>query len=269
MARRRRGLLSIIGANPLEIRLDRITSPTDGVIEGWPVKLFGTNNYLGLTFDPDIQAAAIHAIREEGVGTTASRVASGNLPGHYLLEQELAKFVRKRSALVFSTGFLANLGTIAGLCAAGDVIVVDEDCHASIYDALKLTGARRIKFAHNDVAALATVLAGIAEPMARVLIVVESVYSSAGDLAPLAEIVALKEKRGCHLLVDEAHSIGMYGAEGEGLAAELGLIDKVDVITGTFSKSFGLIGGFAASNHPDFYCLRYTARPFMFTAAPP
>ncbi|MGH7003054.1 MAG: aminotransferase class I/II-fold pyridoxal phosphate-dependent enzyme, partial [Alphaproteobacteria bacterium] len=251
LARRRRGLIGLIGANPLEIRLERIVSPTDGIIDGRPVKLFGTNNYLGLTFDPDIQDAAIRAIREEGVGTTASRVASGNLPGHYLLEQELAKFVHKRTAIVFSTGFQANLGAIAGLCAAGDVIVVDEDCHASIFDALKLSPARKIKFPHNDVGHLKNALAGVAEPMSRVLIVVESVYSSAGDLAPLAEIVALKDAVGCHLLVDEAHSLGMYGAEGDGLAAELGLIDRVDVLTGTFSKSFGLIGGFAASSHPD------------------
>lgn len=269
MGRRRRGLIGLIGANPLEVKLQAIVSPTEGVIDGRPVKLFGTNNYLGLTFDPDIQAAAIRAIREEGVGTTASRVASGNLPGHFKLEAELAAFVHKQTALVFSTGFQANLGTIAGLCAAGDVVVVDEDCHASIYDALKLTAARKIKFRHNDVGDLKRVLGGIAEPMSRVLVVVESVYSSAGDLAPLAEIAAFKEAAGCNLMVDEAHSLGMYGAQGEGLAAELGLIDKVDVMTGTFSKSFGLIGGFAASNHPDFFCLRYTARPFMFTAAPP
>jgi len=269
MARRRRGLVALIGANPLEIRLERLTSPTDGVIAGRPVKLFGTNNYLGLTFDPDIQAAAIRAIREEGVGTTASRVASGNLPGHYLFEEELARFVHKRTAIVFSTGFQANLGAIAGVCQAGDVVVVDEDCHASIYDAIKLSPARKLKFRHNDLAHLRGVLAGIAEPMARVLVVVESVYSSAGDLAPLAEIVAIKKEFGCHLLVDEAHSLGMYGERGDGFAAELGVIGDVDILTGTFSKSFGLIGGFAASSHPDFYCLRYTARAFMFTAAPP
>jgi len=269
MARRRRGLVGLIGANPLEVKLQAILSPTEGVIDGRPVKLFGTNNYLGLTFDPDIQAAAIRAIREEGVGTTASRVASGNLPGHYGLEQELAAFVHKRAALVFSTGFQANLGAVAGLCAAGDAIVVDEDCHASIYDALKLTAARKLKFKHNDIADLRRVLDGMPEPMARVLVIVESVYSSAGDLAPLIEIVALKAELGFNLMVDEAHSLGMYGPEGDGLAAELGVVDQVDVLTGTFSKSFGLIGGFAASNHPDFFCLRYTARPFMFTAAPP
>jgi 8-amino-7-oxononanoate synthase len=261
--------MQLIGSNPLEVRIERILSPTEGVIAGRRVRLFGTNNYLGLTFDPDVQAAAIAAIREEGVGTTASRVASGNLPGHYLLEQELAAFVRKRTAIVFSTGFQANLGAIAGLCAAGDVIVVDEDCHASIYDALKLSPARKVKFRHNDVDHLQKVLAALPEPMARVLVVVESVYSSAGDLAPLPEIVAVKNRLGCYLLVDEAHSLGMYGENGEGYAAELGLIDDVDIITGTFSKSFGLIGGFAAANHSDFYCLRYTARPFMFTAAPP
>jgi 8-amino-7-oxononanoate synthase len=269
MSRWRRGLVSLIDANPFEIRIERLVSPVDGVIDGRPVKLFGTNNYLGLTFDPDVQAAAIGAIRESGVGTTASRVASGNLPGHGLLEEELARFVHKRTAVVFSTGFQANLGAIAGLCVAGDVIVLDHDCHASIYDAVKLSPARRLKFRHNDLENLRGVLSGIDEPMRRVLVVVESVYSAAGDLAPLAEIVALKRERGFHLMVDEAHSIGMYGERGEGLAAELGFIDDVDILTGTFSKSFGLIGGFAASNHPDFYCLRYTARPYMFTAAPP
>ncbi len=269
LARRRVGLLQLIGANPLEIKVERVISPTEAVIDGRRTRMFGTNNYLGLTFDPDVAQAAIQAIRNSGVGTTASRVASGNLRDHYQLEQELAQFLGKRTAIIFSTGFQANLGTIAGLCAAGDVIVVDEDCHASIYDAVKLSAARKLRFKHNDVKDLEAVLATITEPMARVMIVIESIYSSAGDAAPLREIVALKDRLGCHLLLDEAHSIGMFGPRGRGYAAEQGVLDRIDVMTGTFSKAFGLIGGFVASDHPDFFCLRYAARPFMFTAALP
>ncbi|HEY7611098.1 MAG TPA: aminotransferase class I/II-fold pyridoxal phosphate-dependent enzyme [Alphaproteobacteria bacterium] len=270
LARRRSALLQIIdGPNPLEIQVQRILSPTEAVIGGRRTKLFGTNNYLGMTFEPEVKQAAAAAIETNGVGTTASRVASGNLPDHYELERDIAAFVGKRCAIVFSTGFQANLGAIAGLCGAGDVIVMDEECHASIYDAVMLSAARKIKFRHNDIAHLRSLLGEIKEKMARVLIVIESVYSAAGDTAPLIEIARLKSELGCNLLVDEAHSLGMYGPEGSGLVREIGIGDEVEILTGTFSKSFGLMGGFAASNHPDFFCLRYTARAFMFTAALP
>ena len=270
LARRRAALLQIIdGPNPLEVQVQRILSPTEALIGGRRTRLFGTNNYLGMTFEPEVKAAAIGAIEENGVGTTASRVASGNLPDHYELEHDIAAFVGKSAAIVFSTGFQANLGAIGGLCGAGDVIVMDEESHASIYDAVMLSAARKIKFRHNDVAHLKKQLHEIKEDMSRVLVVVESVYSAAGDTAPLIEIARLKAELGCNLLVDEAHSLGMYGREGSGLVNELGIADQVDIITGTFSKSFGLMGGFAASDHPDFFCLRYSARAFMFTAALP
>jgi 8-amino-7-oxononanoate synthase len=259
----------IDGPNPLEVQVQRIVSPTAAIIGGRRTKLFGTNNYLGMTFEPEVKAAAAAAIEENGVGTTASRVASGNLPDHYELERDIAAFVGKRAAIVFSTGFQANLGAIAGLCGAGDVIVMDEESHASIYDAVMTSAARKVKFRHNDTAHLRKQLGEVKEDMARVLIVVESVYSAAGDTAPLVEIARIKNEFGCHLLVDEAHSLGMYGREGSGLIHELGVAGEVDVLTGTFSKSFGLMGGFAASNHPDFFCLRYSARAFMFTAALP
>jgi 8-amino-7-oxononanoate synthase len=263
-------LLQIIdGPNPLEVQVQRILSPTDAVIGGRRTKLFGTNNYLGMTFEPDVQRAAQAAIAANGVGTTASRVASGNLPDHYELERDIAAFVGKRSAIVFSTGFQANLGAIAGLCGVGDVIVMDEESHASIHDAVMTSAARKVKFRHNDLAHLRKQLGEIKEDMSRVLIIAESVYSAAGDIAPLVEMARLKAEFGCNLLVDEAHSLGMYGREGAGLAQELGIADEIDVLTGTFSKSFGLMGGFAASNHPDFFCLRYSARAFMFTAALP
>lgn len=270
LARRRTALLQIIdGPNPLEVQVQRIVSPTEAVIGGRHTRLFGTNNYLGMTFEPEVKQAAIAAIETNGVGTTASRVASGNLPDHYELEREIASFVGKRSAVVFSTGFQANLGTIAGLCGAGDVIVMDEESHASIYDAVMTSAARKVKFRHSDLAHLRKQLGEIAEDMSRVLIIVESVYSAAGDTAPLVEIARIKAEFGCNLLVDEAHSVGMYGKGGAGLVHELGIADQVDVLTGTFSKSFGLMGGFAASDHPDFFCLRYSARAFMFTAALP
>ncbi len=270
LARRRSALLQIIdGPNPLEIQVQRILSPTEAVICDRRTKLFGTNNYLGMTFEPEVRQAAIDAIETNGVGTTASRVASGNLPDHYDLERDIAAFVGKRCAIVFSTGFQANLGAIAGLCGPGDVIVMDEECHASIYDAVMLSAARKVKFRHNDAAHLRKQLEGVKENMSRVLVAVESVYSAAGDIAPLIEIARIRSEFGCTLLVDEAHSLGMYGHEGSGLVQELGIADQVDILTGTFSKSFGLMGGFAASNHADFFCLRYTARAFMFTAALP
>ncbi len=270
LARRRSALLQIIdGPNPLEVEVQRILSPTEALIGNRPTKLFGTNNYLGMTFEPEVTKAAHDAIATNGVGTTASRVASGNLPDHYELEREIAAFVGKRCAIVFSTGFQANLGAVAGLCGAGDIVVMDEECHASIYDAVMLSAARKVKFRHNDVGHLRQQLGEIQADMARVLIVVESVYSAAGDTAPLAEMARIKADFGCNLLVDEAHSLGMYGREGSGLVNELGIAGQVDVLTGTFSKSFGLMGGFAASDHPDFFCLRYSARSFMFTAALP
>ena len=270
LARRRSALLQIIdGPNPLEVQVQKIVSPTEAVIDGRRTKLFGTNNYLGMTFEPEVKRAAAAAIEANGVGTTASRVASGNLPDHYELEREIAAFVGKRSAVVFSTGFQANLGAIAGLCGPGDAIVMDEESHASIYDAVTTSAARKVKFRHNDLAHLRKQLGEIKEDMSRVLIIVESVYSAAGDTAPLVEIARIKSEFGCNLLVDEAHSLGMYGKGGSGLVHELGIADQVDIVTGTFSKSFGLMGGFAASNHPDFFCLRYSARAFMFTAALP
>jgi 8-amino-7-oxononanoate synthase len=270
LARRRSVLLQIIdGANPLEIEVQRIISPTEAVIGGRRTKLFGTNNYLGMTFEPEVKRAAVAAIETNGVGTTASRVASGNLPDHYELERDIAGFVGKRGAIVFSTGFQANLGAIAGLCGAGDVIVMDEESHASIYDAVMTSAARKVKFRHNDLAHLRRQLSEIGEDMSRVLVVVESVYSAVGDTAPLVEIARIKSEFGCNLLVDEAHSLGMFGPGGGGLVQELGIAGQVDVLTGTFSKSFGLMGGFAASDHPDFFCLRYSARAFMFTAALP
>lgn len=270
LARRRSALLEIIdGPNPLEVQVQRIVSPTEAVIGGRRTKLFGTNNYLGMTFEPEVKRAAAAAIEANGVGTTASRVASGNLPDHYELERDIAAFVGKRTAVVFSTGFQANLGAIAGLCGPGDVIVMDEESHASIYDAVATSAARKVKFRHNDLAHLRKQLGEIKEDMSRVLIVVESVYSAAGDTAPLVEMARIRSEFGCNLLVDEAHSLGMFGEGGAGLVHELGIADQVDVITGTFSKSFGLMGGFAASDHPDFFCLRYSARAFMFTAALP
>src|SRR5678815_4028891 len=180
LARRRSALLQIMdGPNPLEIQVQRILSPTEAVIGGRRTRLFGTNNYLGMTFEPEVKRAAVEAVEANGVGTTASRVASGNLPDHYELERDIAGYVGKRCAIVFSTGFQANLGAVAGLCGAGDVIVMDEECHASIYDAVMLSAARKIKFRHNDVAHLKQLLGEIKEDMARVLIIVESVYSAA------------------------------------------------------------------------------------------
>ncbi len=270
IARRRSALLQLAGGtNPIEIKIEKLLSPTMAVIEGRPTVLFGTNNYLGMTFNPAVQKVAADTVWTSGAGTTASRVASGNLPDHRALEREIAEFLDKRSAIVFSTGFQANLGLVAGLCGPGSIVVMDEDCHASIYDAVVLSGAKKIKFRHNDMGHLRSLLAAGRDHDAPLLIVAETIYSVLGDRAPLAELVALKHEFDAALMLDEAHSMGLFGRGGRGLADEQGMLGEVDILAGTLSKSFGLIGGFAACDHPDFECLRYAARPFMFTAALP
>jgi len=254
--------------NPFGVQIDRIISPTEGIINGNHTILAGTNNYLGLTFDPDCIEATHKALDVEGTGTTGSRMANGSYSAHRLLEKELSEFYGMADAVVFSTGYLANLGMLSTLAGPNDIVLLDADCHASIYDGCKLGGAKTRRFKHNDVADLEKRLIRLGDRAGEALIVIESLYSMLGDLAPLKEIVDMKNKYGCYLMVDEAHSLGIMGSKGIGLAEKLGLIDEVDFIVGTFSKSLGTAGGYCVSNHKELDVIRYVSRPYIFTASP-
>ncbi|MCA9269844.1 MAG: aminotransferase class I/II-fold pyridoxal phosphate-dependent enzyme, partial [Planctomycetales bacterium] len=258
------------GADPFQVRMDQVLSQTEAIIGNRRTILCGTNNYLGLTFAPEALKAAHDALDAFGTGTTGSRVANGTYAGHKHLEQELCKFFGKERAIVFSTGFLANTGVLSTLMGPDDFILMDADCHASIYDGVRMSQAQIIRFKHNDPADLDKRLARLADKPGNKLIVVEGIYSMLGDRAPLAEFVAVKKKHAnTYLLSDEAHSVGVLGRYGRGLPEELDLEDDVDFIVGTFSKSVGTVGGFCVSNHPEFETLRLVCRPYIFTASLP
>jgi 8-amino-7-oxononanoate synthase len=195
-------------------------------------------------------------------------MANGSYSGHRALEREFADFYRCGSCIVFTTGYQANLATISGLAGTGDVVLIDGDSHASIYDGCRLSGAEIIRFRHNDMGDLEKRLRRLGERARSTLIVVEGIYSMLGDRAPLADIVSLKNAYNSTVLLDEAHSLGVLGETGQGLVEETGLIDEVDFITGTFSKSLGGIGGYCVSNHSQLDQLRYISRPYIFTASP-
>jgi 8-amino-7-oxononanoate synthase len=258
-----------VGADPFGVKMERVVSPTEAIIEGRPTILVGTNNYLGLTFDSSCVEAAVEALVTHGTGTTGSRIANGSYGGHTGLEEALASFYGCRSAMVFTTGYQANLGIISTIADTGDYLIIDADSHASIYDACKMSRATVIRFKHNDAADLDKRLQRLAGTDGNKIIVVEGIYSMLGDQAPLAEIAAVKRKHGAYLVVDEAHSMGVLGRTGRGLAETVDVEADVDFIVGTFSKSLGAIGGFCASNHPEFDVLRLRCRPYMFTASLP
>ncbi len=256
------------GVNPFHVTVEKIISPTEAIINGRKTILVGTNNYLGLTFHPDSILAGQQALAQEGTGTTGSRMANGSFASHKALENAIADFYGAPYAIVFSTGYQANLGVLSALAGPGDIILIDGDSHASIYDGCRLGGAEILRFKHNNVADLEKRLRRLGDRSYRTLIVVEGIYSMLGDRAPLAEIVEVKKKYGATLIVDEAHSLGVLGQHGRGLAEETGVEQDVDCIVGTFSKSLGSTGGFGVSFHPEFELIRYTSRPYIFTASP-
>jgi len=260
--------LNAHGMMPFGVVTEKILSPTEGLVGGKKTILAGTNNYLGLTFAPECVAAAQKATADEGTGTTGSRMANGTYSGHRALEQELAAFFGRDSAMVFTTGFLATMGMVATLTGPGDVLLIDGDSHASIYDGCKLSGADIVRFRHNDLADLEKRLRRLGERTANTLIVSEGLYSMMGDQAPLAGIVELKRKYGGYLLLDEAHSVGVLGKHGRGLAEAAGVEDEVDFVVGTFSKSLGSVGGFCVSSRPELELIRMAARAYIFTASP-
>ena len=259
--------LTSIGQDPFGVVMESIYSVTEAKINGRRTILAGTNNYLGLTFEPATVDAAVRAIEALGTGTTGSRIANGTHRSHTQLEEALARFLNRRSVLVFSTGYQANLGAIAGLAGPKDVIFVDADSHASIYDGCKLSGATVVRFRHNDPLDLDRRFARMSGEGACKLIIVEGLYSMLGDQAPLAEFAEVKAKHGASLMVDEAHSLGVLGDHGRGAAEAAGVEADVDFVVGTFSKTLGATGGFLAANHPRFDALRFCARPYMYTAS--
>jgi 8-amino-7-oxononanoate synthase len=263
-----RAELDKVGVMPFGAVTEKILSPTEAIVNGQKVILAGTNNYLGLTFEPECIRAAQQALAEQGTGTTGSRMANGTFAGHVALEQELAAFFAKRHCVVFSTGYAATMGMGSTLAGPGDVIVLDADSHASIYDGVRLSGAEVVRFKHNDVADLEKRLRRLGERTANTLIIVEGIYSMLGDQAPLADIAAVKNQYGGLLMVDEAHSLGMLGAHGRGVAEAAGVEAAVDFTVGTFSKSLGAIGGYCASNHPELEAIRFAIRSYIFTASP-
>ena len=257
------------GADPFGVKMEKILSATEALIEGRPTILCGSNNYLGFTFDADCIAAAKETLDTCGTGTTGSRIANGSYHDHQALEQDLADFYGMKHCMVFTTGYQANLGAISTLAGPNDFLIIDADSHASIYDACKLGSATVIRFKHNDPADLDRRLGRLANEPGNKIVVVEGIYSMLGDHAPLKEFVAVTKKHGAYILVDEAHSMGVMGKTGQGVVEHDGVLDQVDFITGTFSKSMGAIGGFLVANIDDFDLLRVACRPYMFTASLP
>ena len=262
-------VLTDVGRSPAALKFDDILSPTEAILDGKRTILMGTNNYLGKTFDEASVQAAIDALREEGTGTTGSRIANGSYNGHEMLEKELAAFYGVRSAMLFSTGYQANLGAISALAGRDDYLLIDADSHASIYDACRLSDAQVIRFRHNDPDNLDRKLARLDGTKGSKLIVIESIYSMLGDMAPIEKFVEIKKKHGAFLLVDEAHSLGVMGETGRGICEAAGVEKDVDFITGTFSKSIGTVGGFLVTDMPGLDIIRLVSRPYMFTASPP
>ncbi len=239
---------------------------TEVLMGGKRVLMFGSNSYMGLTYDKRIIEAAIAATRKYGTGCAGSRFLNGTLDIHVQLEQELAEFVGKDDALVYSTGFSVNEGVVSCLTDRNDYIICDDRDHASIVDGRRLSFSTQIKYKHNDMSALEKELAKC-RPESVKLIVVDGVFSMEGDLAKLPEIVQLSKKYNGSVMVDEAHGLGVFGREGRGVCDHFGLTDDIDLIMGTFSKSFASIGGFIAADKDTINWLRHNSRSYIFSAS--
>ncbi len=264
----REGLLATGVTDPYGLVMEKVISPTEAICNGRETILLGTYNYMGMTFDPDVIAAGKQALDEFGSGTTGSRCLNGTYAGHKAVEQALCDFYDMQHAMVFSTGYQANLGIISTIAGKGDYIILDIDSHASIWDGCKMGDAEIVPFKHNDIEAMEKRLKRVPEG-AGILVVLEGVYSMLGDIAPLKEMIAVAKKYGAMVLVDEAHSMGFIGPNGRGVAEDQGCLEDVDFVIGTFSKSVGTVGGFCVSNHPKFEIMRLVCRPYVFTASLP
>jgi 8-amino-7-oxononanoate synthase len=238
------------------------------VIEGKSRIMMGSNNYLGLTHHPAVLAAAKAALERYGSGCTGSRFLNGTLDLHEQLEEELAEFFGKEACLVFSTGYQANLGVISGLVGRGDMVFLDKLDHASIVDGAKLSHGETERFNHGDLAGLERKL-GAVPPSTGVMIIVDGVYSMEGEIADVPNLLKLAQRFGAALAVDDAHAVGVLGPQGDGTAAHYDLVNDVDLIVGTFSKSLASIGGFVAGSETVIHFLKHHSRPLIFTAALP
>ena len=259
-------ILREAGTYPYFIPLDR-SEGTEVIYEGHRIIMCGSNNYLGLTTNPKVREAAKNAIDLYGTSCTGSRFLNGNMTIIEDLERELAEWVGKEAALVFSTGMQVNLGTISALVSKDDIVILDKEDHASIVDGARLSMGKIERFRHNDVGHLERVLKSLPADCGK-LLVVDGLFSMEGDIAPLPEIIPLCQKYGVRLMVDDAHGIGVLG-EGHGTAAHFGVTDQVDLIMSTFSKSFASIGGFVAGDFPVIDYVKHHARSLIFSASIP
>ncbi len=241
---------------------------TEVIVDGKEMIMIGSNNYLGLTSHPKVKEAALEAVKKYGSGCTGSRFLNGTLDIHEKLEQRLAKFMRKEAVQVFSTGFLTNVGTIATLVNRKDYVITDRSDHASIVDACRLSFGNIVKFKHNDMSDLKRVLSSC-DNKAGKLIVVDGVFSMEGDIANLPEIVNLAQQYQARVMVDDAHAIGVLGENGRGTAEHFNLEDDVDIVMGTFSKSFASLGGFLAASERVINYIKHFSRALIFSASPP
>ncbi len=262
-------LISFTPHNPFGVTIQKTLSATVGIINGKETLLFGTNNYLGLSQSEEAKKAAAETALIFGVGTTGSRIANGSYSLHQALEHELAQFFNRRSCMVFSTGYQATLGMVSTLAGKDDYLFLDADCHASIYDGSRLSQAQIIRFRHNDPEDLRKRLRRVGDISGIKLIVVEGVYSMLGDIIPLKEFVEIKKEENAYLMIDEAHSFGVFGQHGRGIAERDNVEKNIDFTVGTFSKSLGTVGGYCVSDYPQMDQLRLCTRPYMFTASLP
>ncbi len=253
-----------VGLYPFFVPLSQSEGP-EAYVGDHRILMCGANNYLGLTTHPKVRQAAMDAVREFGTSCTGSRLANGTLEIHRELERRLADYVGKEAALVFSTGFQVNLGVISALVTKGDFVITDKDDHASIVDGCLLSRGAMKRYRHNDMEDLERVLASLPFEAAK-LVVVDGLFSVTGDIAPVPDIVALCKRYNSRFLVDDAHAIGVLGG-GRGTCAHFGVTDEVDLIMGTFSKSFASMGGFIAADSDIIHFIQHHARAFMFSAA--
>ncbi|HPG92061.1 MAG TPA: pyridoxal phosphate-dependent aminotransferase family protein [Clostridia bacterium] len=238
------------------------------VMEGKRRIMLGSNNYLGLTTNPEVVEAGIKALEKYGTGCSGSRFLNGTLEMHLELERELADFLGKPKALIFSTGFQSNLGIISAVAGKNDYMICDRENHASIYDGCKLSYGKMLRYSHSDMEHLEKLLQTVPDECGKIIIT-DGVFSMGGDIAKLPEIVTLAKKYGARVMVDDAHGLGILGETGKGTADYFGLTSEVDIIMGTFSKSLASMGGYMAADEKIVEYVMHTSRPFIFCASIP
>lgn len=246
----------------------QLTSGQDTVVqmEGRETIMIGSNNYLGLTSHPEVIKAGVDAIQKYGSGCSGSRFLNGTLDMHVTLEKELAEFLGKEAVMTFSTGFQSNLGIISAVAGINDYILCDKENHASIYDGCKLSYGKMVRYNHSDMQDLERKLQQVPEDKG-VLIVTDGVFSMSGEICKLPEIVALAKKYGARVMVDDAHGLGVLGKKGSGTAEYFDMVDDVDIIMGTFSKSLASLGGYMAANKRVIDYVKHISRPYIFSAS--